>query len=72
MKIVVYFENKSPAYGEVVATFASDELYNACLPMLKAEAKKMNMIVTESVREDEELTDDEEEEQAIDDASWRP
>jgi hypothetical protein len=72
MKIIVYFENESPAYGEVVATFASDELYNACLPMLKAEAKKMNMIVTESVREDEELTDAEEEEQAIDDASWRP
>lgn len=71
MKIVVYFENESPAYGEVVATFASDELYNACLPVLEAEAKKMNMIVTESVREDEELTDAEEEEQAIDDASWR-
>ena len=58
MKIVVYFENESPAYGEVVATFASDELYNACLPVLETEAKKMNMIVTESVREDEGVNDD--------------
>ena len=53
MTVVVYFENESPAYGEVVATFASDELYNACLPVLEKEAKKANMIVTESMREDE-------------------
>lgn len=57
MKVVVYFENESPAHGEVVATFASDELYNACLPVLEAEAKKMNMIVTESIREDEGVDD---------------
>ena len=55
MKVVVYFENKSPAHSEVVATFASEELYIACLPALEKKAKKVSMIVTESVREDESI-----------------
>lgn len=58
MKVVVYFENESPAYGEVVAQFADEELYLACLPALEAKAKEMRMIVTESLREDEELTNE--------------
>lgn len=58
MKVVVYFENESPAYGEVVAQFADEELYLACLPALEAKAKEARMIVTESLREDEELTNE--------------
>ena len=46
MRIVVYFE--SCASAEMVAQFSSDELYNSCLPVLDAEAKKINMTVTES------------------------
>jgi hypothetical protein len=75
MKIVVYFENGRAS--EVVAQFASEELYAACLPLLEDFAGKDGYIVTESCREDEKVTDDfdydgdEAEAQAIDDASWR-
>jgi len=54
-KIVVYFENLSPAYGEVVANFADDDIYNACLPTLEKLANDRNMFVSESYREDEEV-----------------
>lgn len=54
-KIVVYFENQSPAYGEVVAHFADDDVYNACLPALEKVANSRNMFVSESFREDEEI-----------------
>lgn len=49
MKIKVYFENKT--YSEKVAEFIDDETYMACLPSLVKLAKKINMIVTESVEE---------------------
>jgi hypothetical protein len=55
MKIVVYFE--SGKHAEVVAQFSSDALYNACLPILEEEAGKVGMVVTESCREDEQVTD---------------
>ena len=47
--IKVYFESGS--HAELVATFNSEELYMACLPILEAEAKKSNMFVTESIEE---------------------
>ena len=53
MRIVVYFE--SSASAEIVAQFSSDELYNACLPVLESEAKKMGMTVTESCFENDEV-----------------
>ena len=55
MKIVVYFENGRAS--EVVAQFASEELYMACLPVLEELAGNGGYIVTESCREDEELDD---------------
>lgn len=58
-KIVVYFETPNNSYAEVVAQFADDELYNACLPVLEARAQAQGYIVTESVREDERVTDEE-------------
>ena len=45
----VYFE--SYLHAELVATFETEELYNQCLPMLEAEAKKQGMTVTETVDE---------------------
>lgn len=57
-KIVVYFETLNNNAGHVVAQFADDELYNACLPVLEAQAKAQGYIVTESCREDEEINDD--------------
>lgn len=54
-KVVVYFENESPAYCEVVAYFASESIYMACLPTLEKLASDCNMFVSESVREDEYL-----------------
>ena len=73
MKIVVYFENGMAS--EVVAQFASEELYDACFPAIDKKAKEDGYVVTESMREDEEVTDnfdyDGDEAQAIDDASWR-
>ena len=56
-KIVVYFETPNNSYAEVVAQFADDELYNACVPVLEAQAKALGYILTESVREDEQVTD---------------
>ena len=61
MKIVVYFETPKNSHAEVVAQFASDELYEACLPALEELAKRDGWIITESVREDEMVTDEEQE-----------
>jgi hypothetical protein len=56
-KIVVYFETPNNSSAHIVAQFADDDLYNACLPMLEAQAKADGYIVTESFREDEEVTE---------------
>ena len=63
MKIVVYFETPKYNYAEVVAQFASEELYMACLPVLEQFAGHDGYVVTESVREDERVTDKEDEEE---------
>lgn len=55
MKVVVYFEDGR--HSEVVAQFASEQLYMACLPMLEDMAGANGQVVTESVREDEEVDD---------------
>ena len=60
MKIVVYFENGRAS--EVVAQFASEELYSYCLPALEEFAGNGGYIVTESCREDEVVTDNFDEE----------
>ncbi len=57
MKIVVYFETPKVLYAEVVAQFASEEMYLACLPILEDMAQRDGFIVTESVREDDVVTD---------------
>jgi len=57
MKIVVYFENGRAS--SVEAQFASEELYMACLPALEDFAGRDGYIVTESVREDEYVDDEE-------------
>jgi ornithine carbamoyltransferase len=59
MKIVVYFETGVSA--NVVAHFASEKIYMACLPALEKMAEDRGMFITESVRDDEELTDEFEE-----------
>ena len=58
MKIVVYFETKDFKYSEVVAQFASEEIFVACLPTLERIAKDRDMYVSESCREEEEVTDE--------------
>ena len=45
--ITVYFEYKTGA--EIVATFQTEELYIACLPILEEEADKRGCILTESM-----------------------
>jgi hypothetical protein len=57
MKIVVYMETPRFDFAEVIAHFASDELYMACLPALEQYAKDSGYVITESVREDEQITD---------------
>jgi hypothetical protein len=59
MKIVVYFETPNFSYAEVVAQFASDELYDACFPALELIAQRDGYVITESVREGESVTDKE-------------
>lgn len=47
---VVFFETKSgAAYSEKVATFETEELFIACLPILEKEAEKERYQVTESM-----------------------
>jgi hypothetical protein len=48
--IKVYFETNTGAIraAYLVAIFEDDELYNKCLPILEAEAKRKGMIITES------------------------
>ena len=57
MKIVVYFETPKYSFAEVVAHFADEEIYSRCLPVLESYAKENGWVVTESVREDEQITD---------------
>jgi len=47
--VKVFFESNS--HAELVATFENESLYISCLPTLEIEAKKQNMIVTESAEE---------------------
>ena len=55
--IKVYFETTHPAYAEQVATFISEEVYDACLPALEALAKKHHFdFVSESVEGEIQLT----------------
>ena len=63
-KIIVYFENESPSFGEVVAHFANEDIYNACLPALEKMANDCNMFVSESYREDEDINDMSDDERA--------
>jgi hypothetical protein len=58
-KIVVYFETLNFSHAEVVAQFADEELYAVCLPALEKYASENGWVVTESVREDEQVTDKE-------------
>ena len=44
----VYFGTPNGSHSEQVATFETDELFILCLPILKEEAKRQRMIVTES------------------------
>ena len=62
MKIVVYFETPKFSHAEVVAQFASEELYEACLPALELLAQRDGWVITESVREGESVTDKEDDE----------
>jgi len=45
--IKVYAESKN--HAELWATFEDEDLYICCLPILKKEAKKIGMIITESI-----------------------
>lgn len=57
MKVVVYFETPKALHAEVVAQFNSEELYMACLPTLEQIAKQDGLIVSESVRENDFVSD---------------
>lgn len=47
--VKVYFENIEKTNCNLVATFASEDIYIICLLELEAEAKKRNLIVTETI-----------------------
>ena len=55
MKVIVYFETLSSNYAEIVAQFANEQMYIRCLPQLEKLAREQNMVVTESMREDEDI-----------------
>jgi hypothetical protein len=56
MKVIVYFEDGK--HSEVVAQFATEELYMVCFPVLEDLAGINGQIVTESIREDEGFTNE--------------
>ena len=49
--IKVYFE--SSTHADLVAVFADESLYKACLPVLEKQAEKDNLKLTETVTEEE-------------------
>lgn len=51
--IKVYFE--SGRHAELVATFESESVYMACLPILEVLASEQRMTITESVADDTEM-----------------
>ena len=51
--IIVYFETLNNNYAEEVARFKDEETYNLCWSTLYQKAKEANMIVTDSVIEEE-------------------
>lgn len=52
--IEVFFETENGSYSDLVAVFHSEKMYIACLPTLKGKAREMGMIVTESIKDEEE------------------
>jgi hypothetical protein len=62
MRIDVYFEKPSKVggnmYATLVAQFCDEDLYTACFPALKKNAKYNGLIVTESIKEDVDLSDE--------------
>lgn len=57
MKIVVYMETPKYSFAEVIAHFADEEIYMLCLPTLEKYAEENGWVITESVREEEQVTD---------------
>lgn len=51
--IKVYFESSS--HADMVATFANEDLYIACLTALVNKANEAGMIVTESIEVEEDI-----------------
>lgn len=62
MRIDVYFEKPSAVggsmYATLVAQFCDEDLYTACFPSMEKIADGMGLIVTESIKEDIDLSDD--------------
>ena len=51
--VKVYMEDGRGVCSEHVATFASEAMYMVCLPALEAYAVSANMIVTESIDDED-------------------
>jgi hypothetical protein len=62
MRIDVYFEKPSAVggnmYATLVAQFCDESLYTACFPALEKIAGDNGLVVTESIKEDIDLSDD--------------
>lgn len=47
--IKVYFETERPKYAELVAVFANEDIYMACLPILEKKKEESGFdVITES------------------------
>ena len=49
--VKVYFQTANGNQSNLVAVFASDEIYQLCIGALELSASMQNMILTESVEE---------------------
>ena len=62
MRIDVYFEKESACggnmYATLVAQFCDEDLYTACFPAMEKIAESMGLVITESIKEDVDLSDD--------------
>ena len=50
--IKVYFESANGSFCEEIATFKDEECFDVCYPYLEKLAKKNNLILTETTKEE--------------------
>jgi len=51
--VKVYFQDKKGISSELIAILNNENIYNKCINALKEKAQELNMVLTESIIDDE-------------------